>query len=62
LSHHFQHRALEFWKFVQEQDAVMTEGYFSGLRVSTPTDQGYVADRVVRGSKRSAGYNGGMLR
>ena len=48
LSHHFEDVALEFWKFVQKNDAVMAERDFARARVDVSTDEPGGADGVVR--------------
>ena len=53
LPHHLQYGALEFGELIQKQDPMMGQGNFSGLRITSSADQGYIRNGVVWAAKRS---------
>ena len=48
LAQHLQHLPFELGQFIQEQHAIVREADLAGLRERTTTDQGHIADRMVR--------------
>src|SRR6516162_5234149 len=55
LTHHLQRRSVEFRKFIQEKDPIVSKTYFSRSRLRGPSKQASVRNRVVRATERPGG-------
>ena len=53
LPHYLQHRTLIFRKFIKEEDAIMRQWDFSGMRVGTTSYKSCICNRVVRRTERT---------
>ena len=53
LSHHFEHRAIEFGQLVEKQHAIVCEAYFAGCRKCAATHQCHGREGVERRTERA---------
>jgi hypothetical protein len=56
LAHDFENVARELGQLVEEEDAIVGEGYFAGAGDDAAADEAGVGDGVVRGRGRGAGW------
>ena len=55
LAENFQHTAIEFRKFIQKQNAIMCQTYFTGLWITAASCHRYCRNSMVRITKRAFG-------